>query len=327
LLAGGEAELESYRYLQSPEAMPESALRLLLRGVSTRNYEGCLEKVAEESFGTKRSSVSRHWVKATAKQIRVFAERRFDKDKFVAIFMDGVAYGGEMMLVALGVTEKGHKIVLGIRQAATENAVVCKELLMDLKSRGLDTEGTILWILDGSLALAAAVKAIWGNRCLIQRCQQHKIRNVVGYLADKYQEDIRERMTAAYASKDWHDAEERLLTLVSWLKRINADAAASLREGLQDTLTVQKLGLPAILAKSLVTTNPIESVFSAAATLTDRVKRWRQGSMRMRWAVAGALRSEKNFNRLKGYREIPMLQEALERKIGSGALDETAQAA
>lgn len=327
LFNGSEAKLESYRHLQSPEAMPNNALRLLLRGVSTRNYEGCLEQVAEEGFGTKRSSVSRHWVKATAKQMRELAERRFDDQKFVAIFMDGVSYGGEMLVVALGVTEKGYKIVLGIRQGATENAEVCTDLLADLRDRGLNFKDAILFVLDGAKALTAAVKRICGARAQIQRCQQHKIRNVLGYLAEKYHEDIRGRMSAAYTSKDWHDAEERLLTLVSWLKRINPDAAGSLREGLEETLTVQKLGLPAILAKSLVTTNPIESVFSSAATLTGRVKRWRQGNMKMRWAVAGALRAEKSFNRLKGYREIPMLQEALERTIGKGALDQTAKAA
>jgi len=327
LVAGGEAELESYRYLQSPEAMPDNALRLLLRGVSTRNYEGCLEQVAEEGFGTKRSSISRHWVKATAKQMRELAERRFDDHNFVAIFMDGVSYGGEMMVVALGVTEKGYKIVLGLRQGATENATVCKDLLTDLRDRGLNTDGAVLCILDGSKALTAATKSIWGARCMIQRCQQHKIRNVLSYLADKYHDDIRGRMSAAYACKDWHEAEDRLHTLVTWLKRINADAAASLKEGLEETLTVQKLGLPVILAKSLVTTNPIESVFSSAATLTGRVKRWRQGNMKMRWATAGVLRAEAKFNRLKGFREIPILQEALRREVGDSALDHATKVA
>jgi transposase-like protein len=326
-VSGGEAELESYRYLQSPQAMPDNALRLLLRGVSCRDYESCLEPVAEEGFGTKRSSVSRHFVKATAKQMRELAERRFDDQKFVAIFMDGVSYGGEMLVTALGVTEKGDKIVLGLRQGATENATVCKDLLTDLRDRGLDTDSAVLCVLDGSKALTAAVKAIWGNRCLVQRCQQHKIRNVLGYLAEKYHDDIRGRMSAAYASKDWHDAEERLLTLVTWLKRINADAAASLREGLEETLTVQKLGLPAILAKSLNTTNPIESVFSVADKLKGRVKRWRQGNMKMRWATAGVLKAEARFNRLKGFREIPILQEALRRKVGNSALDHIAKAA
>lgn len=197
LLAGGEAELESYRYLQSPEVMPDNALRLLLRGVSTRNYAGCLEQVAVEGFGTRRSSVSRHWVKAPAKQMRELSERRFDDHNFVAIFMDGVSYGGEMMVVALGVTEKGVKIVLGMRQGATENSMVCKDLLTDLRERGLNTDEVVLCILDGSKALTAATKAVWGDRCMIQRCQQHKIRNVLGYLAEKYHDDIRGRMSAA----------------------------------------------------------------------------------------------------------------------------------
>jgi putative transposase len=327
LLAGGEAELESYRHLQNPEAMPDNALRLLLRGVSCRDYESSLETMAE-GFGVKRASVSRHFVKATAKQMRDLAERRFDGTNFVAVFIDGTPCGGEMLIAALGVTEKGEKIVLGLRQGATENAEVCKDLLVELRERGLNTDSAVLFVLDGSKALRAAVKAVYGDRAVVQRCQQHKIRNVLRYLADKYHDDIRGRMSDAYACKDWRDGQRKLQNLVIWLKNINADAAGSLKEGLEETLTVQRLDLPKLLAKSLVTTNPIESVFSVAETLTRRVKRWRtKGNMRMRWTTAGLLRAESKFKRLKGYREIPILQEALRREVGDSALDRAANAA
>ena len=170
-------------------------------------------------------------------------------------------------------------------------------------------------------ALTAAVKRLCGSKVQIQRCQQHKIRNVLSYLAEKYHDDIRGRMADAYACKDWHKGEEGLNNLVTWLMRINKDAAASLREGLAETLTVARLGLPPMLAKSLVTTNPIESAFSVAAKVTQRVKRWRGGDMRQRWATAGLLRAESAFKRLKGYREIPVLQAALRQAVNDDGVD------
>jgi len=325
---GHEAVLQTYQQMQNPEILSEKALRLMVRGVSCREYEACLEPLAK-SFGAKRSSVSRAFVRASAKQMKMMAERRFDGQSFVAVFIDGVPYGGEMMVVALGVKEgagAGEKVVLGLRQGATENAQVCKDLLTDLRDRGLSFENPQLFVLDGSKALAAAVKWVCGPKAVVQRCQQHKIRNVLSYLPEKLQQDVRSRMSDAYACKDAGEGEKKLRTLVAWLERVNKDAASSLREGLEETLTVAKLRLPDILAKSLVTTNPIESAFSAATAVTARVKHWRGGNMRQRWASAGLLKAEKNFNRLKGYKEIPILRAALDRMAGGevDAVKETA---
>jgi putative transposase len=320
LVNGGEALLETYRRLQSPEAMPENALRRMVRGVSCREYEGCLEPMAR-GFGTKRSSVSRGFVKASARRMKDLAERRFEGQEFVAVFIDGVPYGGEMLVVALGVlggAQAGQKVILGLRQGATENAQVCTDLLTDLRERGLSFEDPMLFVLDGSKALAAAVKRLCGSQVQIQRCQQHKTRNVLGYLAEKYHDDIRGRMAEAYAEKDWEKGKAKLNALAAWLTRINKDAAGSLREGLEETLTVARLGLPQMLARSLVTTNPIESAFSVAGKVTSRVKRWRGGDMRQRWATAGLMRAESAFKRLKGYREIPLLQAALRRAVNDG---------
>jgi putative transposase len=314
-VGGGEVMLETYRRLQSPNAMPESVMRHMMRGVSCRDYEGCLEPVAK-SFGMKRASVSRGFVKESAKAMQNLAERRFEGQEFVAVFIDGVPYGGEMLVVALGVKAgkgAGEKVILGLRQGATENAQVCTDLLTDLRDRGLSFENPMLFVLDGSKALAAAVKRLCGSQVQIQRCQQHKTRNVLGYLAEKYHDDIRGRMADAYVCKDWREGQRRLHTLADWLMRINKDAAGSLREGLDETLTVARLKLPDMLARTLVTTNPIESAFSSAARVTQRVKRWRGGDMRQRWATVGLLRAETSFNRLKGYREIPILQAALKR--------------
>lgn len=320
LTRGAEAALATYERLQNPEAMPENALRRMVRGVSCREYEGCLEPVAE-GFGVKRASVSRAFVKASAKRMQDMAKRRFDEQEFVAVFIDGVPYGGEMMVVALGVRAgkgAGEKVILGLRQGATENAEVCTDLLADLRERGLNFKGPMLFVLDGSKALTAAVKRLCGAKAQIQRCQQHKTRNVLGYLAEKYHDDIRGRMADAYACKDWREGEKRLNTLAAWLMRINHNAAGSLREGLEETLTVAKMGLPPLLARSLVTTNPIESAFSVAGKVTSRVKRWRGGDMRQRWATVGLLRAEAGFNRLMGYREIPILQAALGKEMTGG---------
>jgi transposase-like protein len=320
LTNGREALLTMYQRLQSPEAMPENALRRMVRGVSCRDYEGCLEPMAA-GFGTKRSSVSRGFVKASAKRLKSLAERRFEGQEFVAVYIDGVPYGGEMLVVALGVlagVQAGKKVILGLRQGATENTQVCTDLLTDLRDRGLSFENPILFVLDGAKALTAAVKRLCGSKVQIQRCQQHKIRNVLSYLAEKYHDDIRGRMAAAYACKDHKEGEKQLKALVAWLTRINADAAGSLREGLEETLTVAKLKLPDLLARTLVTTNPIESAFSVAGNVTRRVKRWRNGDMRQRWATAELMRAEAAFNRLKGYREIPLLQAALKQFANDG---------
>lgn len=325
---GREVVLETYQKLQNPESMPENALRRMVRGVSCREYEGCLEPLAK-GFGIKRSSVSRGFVKASANQMKTLGERRFEGQEFVAVFIDGVPYGGEMLVVALGVKggkDAGEKVILGLRQGATENAQVCTDLLTDLRDRGLSFENPLLFVLDGSKALAAAVKRLCGPQAPIQRCQQHKIRNVLGYLADKHHDDVRGRMASAYACKDWREGEKALNTLAAWLTRINPDAAASLREGLEETLTVAKLGLPALLAKSLVTTNPIESAFSVASKVTGRVKRWRGGDMRQRWATAGLMRAEESFRRLRGYREIPILQAALRKRTANDVDGEKAVA-
>ncbi len=323
LAGGGEVMLETYRRMQNPDAMPENALRRMVRGVSCREYEGCLEPLAK-GFGTKRASVSRGFVQESARQMKGLAERRFDGQGFVAVFIDGVPYGGEMLVVALGVKAgagAGEKVVLGLRQGATENAQVCTDLLTDLRDRGLSFEDPMLFVLDGSKALTAAVKRLCGSKVQIQRCQQHKIRNVLSYLAEKYHDDIRGRMADAYACKNWQEGQKRLHNLAAWLMRINKDAAASLREGLDETLTVSRLGLPPMLARSLVTTNPIESAFSVAAKVTGRVKRWRGGDMRQRWATAGLMRAESAFKRLKGYREIPLLQAALRQAVNNDGVD------
>jgi transposase-like protein len=317
----GEVGLENYAHLQSPDAMPQSVLKRLVRGVSCRDYEGVVE-MAREGFGVKKSSVSRSFVKASAKQVRALAERRFDGERFPVIYIDGTPYAGETMIAALGITEDGTKRLLGVRQGATENAAVCTALLEDLCGRGLDTSSPTLLVLDGAKALHTAVQRIWGKNGLIQRCQVHKKRNVQQHLPQKYWKELSRQLHAAYHETDYDQALKGLKTTARWLQRLNPDAAASLREGMEETLTVVRLGVPELLRRTLATTNPIESAFSVAENVTRRVKRWRDGDMRQRWCIAGLIRAESKFRRVKGHRHMPQLLRALDRVVQGKGLDD-----
>ena len=322
----GEAELESYSRLQSPEAMPQSVLKRLVRGVSCRDYEGVVD-MAREGFGVKKSSVSRSFVKASAGEIRELAERRFDGVRFPVIYIDGTPYAGETMIAALGMTEDGSKQVLGVRQGATENAAVCTALLEDLCSRGLDTSSPGLLVLDGAKALHAAVKRVWGDRAVIQRCQVHKKRNVQEHLPKKHWAELSRQLEAAYHERNYERALKGVKTTAQWLQRLNPDAAASLREGMEETLTVVRLNVPELLRRTLATTNPIESAFSVAENVTARVKRWRDGDMRQRWCIAGLMRAESKFRRVKGYQHMPQLLKAIDRLVLGKELDKKRKSA
>jgi transposase-like protein len=330
---GAEAELSLYQALQSPEAMPEAALKRMVRGVSTRNYEEVVD-LARDSFGVQKSSVSRAFVKATAAAVKELSCRRLEQERFLAIFLDGVEYAGETMLVALGITEKGEKKILGLRQGASENAEVCTSLLEALCERGLDTQQPILAVLDGSKALAAAVKRVWGPKVRIQRCQIRapprsggRRRNIEAHLPKKHHDELRRLLNAAWHETDYEQARKQLLTTVKWLDRINPAAANSLREGMDETLTVVKLGLPELLRQTLATTNPIESALSVTRTVTARVTRWRDGDMRLRWCTAGLLRAEQKFRHIKGFRHLSELARALEREINPPSLESNRKSA
>jgi putative transposase len=308
----GEVELETYALLQRDEAMPEACLRRMVRGVSTRDYEQVVD-LAREGFGVTKSSVSRGFVKATAVEIQTLAERRLDDARFVVIFIDGKEYAGETMIVALGIADHGEKRILGLRPGATENAEVVTSLLEDLRERGLDAARPILFVLDGAKALHAAVKRVFGKNAVVQRCQVHKTRNVKAHLPEKHHDQLATQLAAAYRETNYERALATLKTTVAWLQRISPAAAASLREGMEETLTVVKLGLPDLLRRTLSTTNPVESALSVAAKVTARVKRWRDGDMRLRWCTAGLLRAEEGFRRVKGHKQMPLLIEALDR--------------
>ena len=316
----GEAELANYALLQSADAMPESALAKMVNGVSCRRYERVVD-LAREGFGVKKSSVSRGFVRASTEQLQQLAQRRFDEERFAVIFIDAQPYASEMMVVALGITIAGEKRLLGLRQGATENTAVCTSLLEELRERGVQTDVPTLFVLDGAKALRAAVDRVWGKFAVVQRCQVHKKRNVEAHLPDKHHDELRRQLNLAYHHTDHRQAVKSLGTTVAWLRRLNPDAAASLAEGLEETLTVVRLGVPELLRKTLSTTNPIESAFSVAEAATRRVKRWRDGDMRQRWCVAGLLDAERHFNRVKGYRHLKQLLDALQHNLDGPTLD------
>jgi putative transposase len=311
---GGEVALENYGKLQSAVAMPRAVLRRMVRGVSTRDYEDVVD-MARDGFGVGKSSVSREFVRASAADVKALAERRFDGDHFAAVMIDGVEYAGETMVVALGIKDDGTKRVLGLRQGATENAEVGTALLEDLVGRGLDTGRPTLFVLDGSKALHAAVTRVWGRNAVIQRCQVHKRRNVRAHVPEKHHAELERQLSKAYHETDFATAKASLEGTARWLDRLNPDAGSSLREGLEETLTVVKLGVPGVLRRTLATTNPIESALSVTRRVTARVTRWRDGDMRRRWCVAGLLRAESKFRRVKGHRHMPILLKALESQV------------
>jgi len=317
---GDEAQLQVYGLLQNPDNLRGAVLQKIVRGVSARNYEPVVEKV-RRGFGVKRSSVSRHYVRVMADRIRKFCERRWDGVRFVAIIIDGKSFARETMIAVLGITASGEKRMLGLRQGATENAQVCKELLESLRERGVRTDVPTLFVLDGAKALQAAVKSVWGDNAVVQRCQVHKKRNVKEHLAESHWPELSARLSEAYGETDYARALSLLKQTATWLERINPDAAASLREGMEETLTVVRLGVHAKLRQTLSNTNVMESAFSVVEQVTGRVKRWRPGDMRWRWCVAGLLHAEQHFRCVDGYRHIPALLKALERTASPKEID------
>jgi putative transposase len=310
----GEIALDTYRLLQREEAMPEAVLRRVVRGVSTRDYEGAVD-VAAEGFGVGRSSVSRAFIEASRAEVQELIERRFDGVRFAVILIDGIEYAGTTMIVVLGLESDGTKRILGFREGATENAEVCKALIEELCERGLCRDQATLFVLDGGKALRKAVVDVWGRYAVIQRCQIHKKRNVQAHVPERHWEEIRRRLNEVYHETDCGRALRVLKNTAALLDRISPDAAASLREGLDETITLIRLGAPAELFVHLSSTNLIESSLSTARKVSRNVKRWRDGDMRRRWCAAGLLVAEKKFRRVKGYRHMARLVGVIERAV------------
>jgi putative transposase len=322
---GREVQLGSYLCFQQDPQFGPKLWWEVLRGLSTRNYGRTVRRFAE-AYGIEKSAVSEHFIEASRRKLRELLERDLSRLELCAVMLDGISFDGETFVVALGIGQDGRKTVLGLRQGASENAVVADELCADLERRGLDFQQVRLYVLDGARALAAAVRKRAGQAALIQRCQLHKRRNVLGHLPDQHQPFIEQKLIAAWAMSSYEEARKALDSVRLELERINPSAARSLAEGLEETLTIHRLGVPEALRKTLFSTNPMESALSVVEDKCRRVKKWQGGDMKLRWVASGLLFAEEQFRRVKGYRDIPQLAAAIKALANEGKLPVVAAA-
>src|SRR5438270_3573285 len=313
-----EVRLGSYEMFHRGEPLTETVWEKLMLGLSTRKYGEAVRQFTE-AYGLEKSAVSEHFIEASRAKLKGVMERRLDKTRLCALLIDATPFAGQQMVAALGIGEDGRKTILGIRQGATENATVVGELLGDLLERGLDFTQPRLYILDGGKALTAAVKKHAGESAAIQRCQVHKRRNVLDHLTDEQKPAVSKKLNAAYALEAYGAAKEALSTLHRELMEMNPSAARSLGEGMEETLTVHRLQLPAQLRKTMASTNVIESAFSIVEKVCKNVKRWHGGDQRERWVGSGLLVAENQFRRITGYKLIPVLMEELKTLSPSAA--------
>ena len=306
-----EVRLGSYEMFHRGEPLTETVWEKLMLGLSTRKYGQAVRQFTE-AYGLEKSAVSEHFIEASRAKLKDMMERRLDKTRLCALLIDATPFEGQQMVAALGIAQDGQKMILGVRQGATENATVVGELLGDLVNRGLDFTEPLLYVLDGGKALTAAVKKYAGESAAIQRCQVHKRRNVLDHLTDEQKPAVAKKLNAAYALEDYAAAKQALNTLHRELMDLNPSAARSLGEGMEETLTVHRLHVPMQLRKTLACTNVIESAFSIVEKVCRNVKRWHGGDQRERWVGSGLLVAQKQFRRVTGYKQIPALIRELE---------------
>jgi transposase-like protein len=328
-VTGRELELPTWREMNQEDPLNQRVIEQMLVGVSTRNYGRSLEPLptAVPITGTSRSAVSRHFVASTRSQVEKFLSRRLDDLDLPVIMLDGTGMGEHVLVVALGIDAKGHKHVLGVTEGSTESEQVCRGLLRNLIERGLTVERARLFVIDGGKGLRKAIRETFGDWALIQRCQVHKLRNVVEQLPQGKRTWVRAAMNRAWLQPTAAGARSKLRELAAQLAEQHPSAARSILEGLDETLTVIGLGLGSTLAKTMRSTNPIENLQGTLKRVARNVKRWRGGSMALRWAVSGLLEAQKRFRRVKGYREMPQLIAALEATVRCEAVDTKAKIA
>ncbi len=311
----GELHLASYDLFSSTEILGRLALEKMLAGLSSRRYPAGLEPagqaVEETAAATSKSAVSRRFVAATETALAELMARRLEDLDLVAFMVDGVHFGEHTCVVALGIGIDGTKHPLAVEEGSTENATLVTGLITGLRDRGLDVTRPILAVLDGSQALARAVKDVF-DKPLIQRCQQHKIKNVRDKLPERLRTVTERRMRQAYHAESALKAEGLLTELVRELGKTHPGAAASLREGMTETLTILRLGVPPTLARTLRSTNPVESMIEICREHSKNVKRWRDGTMALRWCAAGMLEAGHQFRRVNGHLHLPRLRAALD---------------
>jgi putative transposase len=312
-----ELPVQSYEYFADRDPLTRAVMDRMLAGVSTRKFavvgEPVGEEVEREASSTSKSTVSELFIERTRTALGELMSRRLDDVRLAVMMLDGLEIADRTHVVALGISTEGVKIPLGLWEGSTENATLARALLADLVDRGLDPEQAILFVIDGGKALRRAIKDVFGEHALVHRCHRHKERNVTDLLPERDRPAVLARIRGAWALKDADLAEQRLDLLASELERTWPDAAGSLREGLEDTLTLMRLGITGQLAKTLCSTNPCESMIEIVRYTQRNVKRWQHGDMRKRWTAAGMLVAEQQFRRIIGYRDLAKLVIAIER--------------
>jgi putative transposase len=311
--AGKEVTLPAWSDFAEQDPLDERTLEQMVLGVSTRGYQRSLEPVPQElgPHGASKSAASRRFVSTTLRELDGWLSRDLSQLRICVVMIDGIVVEEHTVLVALGIDADGVKHPLGLWLGATENSKVCGELLDNLIDRNLDAQRAYLFVIDGSKALRKAIRERFGEHALVQRCQEHKRRNVLDQLPKHLHPSVSKVMTDAYQSKSQATAKKRLLQLAGQLEQDHPDAVASLKEGLDETLTIKNMTLMPSLERTLSTTNPIENLNSTIRRVTRRVKRWRAGNMIKRWVAAGVLEAQRGFRKLRGYKGMPALLEAL----------------
>ena len=313
-IVGGEEQLPTVEHFQRVDPVPARVLNQILLGVSTRGYEKSLEPppAGVAARGTSKSAASRHLITRMTDKLREQLTRRLDDLDLLVLMLDGVEVARRTVVVALGVLADGRKVVLGRWLGSTENAALSTALLQNLLERGLKLDGRVLCVIDGGRGIRKALTDVFGDLVVVQRCQVHKKRNVLDHLPQSRKAHVARALSQAWASDSTELARRRLKALLQWLERNGeSGAAASLREAMEETLTVLKLKLPAALRGFLVTTNAIENLIGSARRTSRNVTRWRSGDMISRWAALGLLQAERHFKRIRGYRHLPLLKRAL----------------
>jgi transposase-like protein len=318
-----ELPVATYEYFADRDPLTRAVMDRMLAGVSTRKFARAGEPVGEEveisATATGKTSVSEMFIERTRTALSELMSRRLEDVRLAVMMLDGVEIAERTHVVALGISTEGVKIPLGLWEGSTENATLAGALLADLVDRGLDPEQAILFVIDGSKALRKAIKTVFGEHALVHRCHRHKERNVTDLLPERDRETVRGRMRTAWALTSPELAKQRLELLASELDRTWPDAASSLREGLDDTLTLMRLGITGQLTKTLSSTNPCESMIEIVRHTQRNVKRWRDGDMRKRWTAAGLLLAEQQFRRIVGYKDLAKLVIAIEHHATLGA--------
>ena len=316
---GQELALPSFSWASDRDVLDDQTWRSIVAGVSTRSYADSLEPLPNDlqERSTSSSSVSRRFVALSQEQLSKCLSRPLGELDLWVVMIDGIVYRDHAILVAMGIDSSGKKHVLGVREGSTENSSVAGALLSNLVDRGLATDHPLLFVIDGGKALRKAIRRVFGKLGVVQRCQVHKMRNVLDHLPDEMHPSVRQAMRQAYESFKPKSALRQLERLASSLESDRPGAAGSLREGLDETLTLQTLGIKGALWKTLRSTNPIENLNGGIAKFTRNVRRWRDGSMILRWVGSAILETEQKFRRVRGYREMPVLIQTLQSHVNN----------